>query len=377
MAANKNIAFLFGAGISIPAGYPSTTEISDQIFDGYKMVRIPSGYIMRDDWQNFQTDQLEYVSRVVQFIKKLKCQFCKFYEDYYHKVNYEDIYYLIDQINQNESGNLENPISDHFRNFIIENWSNLFESITDYIKVDMSTLTREALNYIEDTISILLDIEPKDTSHLTLLNEVDKDKEIELVHIFTLNHDKLIETHLSKNKLSFSEGFVLDSDNERVWDPKSFNERFRIYKLHGSLNWYQTREDSGYSSRVIQNTEVIRDSGNRLLLLIGTHNKLNEYSRGVAFELQHLFYDSLENTDRVIISGYSFGDQGINTRLINWIFKSQQRKIILIHPDPEKLRMNTRGAINLSWDELMRADALRIIPNYIEDVTWSDIKNLL
>ena len=53
------------------------------------------------------------------------------------------------KINQNESGNLENPIADHFRTFIIKNWSDLFESITDYIKIDMSTLTREAKNYIE------------------------------------------------------------------------------------------------------------------------------------------------------------------------------------------------------------------------------------
>jgi len=36
---SKNIAFLFGAGVSIPSGFPKTDELTDEILAGKKSCR--------------------------------------------------------------------------------------------------------------------------------------------------------------------------------------------------------------------------------------------------------------------------------------------------------------------------------------------------
>ena len=62
------------------------------------------------------------------------------------------------------------------------------------------------------------------------------------------------------------------------------------------------------------------------LLLIGTFNKVAEYSRGIFLDLHHRFRSTLREADRLVVCGYSFGDKGINTAVIEWYYAKRGRR---------------------------------------------------
>ena len=42
---------------------------------------------------------------------------------------------------------------------------------------------------------------------------------------------------------------------------------------------------------------------------------------------------------------------GINTEIIEWFFSKPDRSLVIIHPDPENLFENARGAIRKYWEK--------------------------
>jgi len=78
--------------------------------------------------------------------------------------------------------------------------------------------------------------------------------------------------------------------------------------------------------------------------------------------------------NNLVICGYSFGDSGINTKIINWIYSSSENKIIVIHPNPVKLNNDSRGAISKHWDEWVKKGKLKIVDKKIQETCWNDIK---
>jgi hypothetical protein len=221
-----------------------------------------------------------------------------------------------------------------------------------------------------------LNREPSNLNHLNFINQLLKENNSIKLNIFTLNHDKIIEKYLEHNKILYSDGFKLSDNDMLVWNPNNYISNICLFKLHGSINWYYNHGDTPYEDNICIFTDNLRNA-DCPLILIGTFNKLQQYTRGNYFELQYLFQERLQKTNILIISGYSFGDQGINSRIIYWLFKSVKNKIIVIHPEPEKLKKNARPAISNQWNYLIKNNALQVIPKMIQHVTWEDIKEKL
>jgi len=59
-----------------------------------------SGYFLTD----------EYIPRVKVFLIRIKAEIDAYYSEYSHWTNYEDIYYLVSQITDNEDGEYDNPV---------------------------------------------------------------------------------------------------------------------------------------------------------------------------------------------------------------------------------------------------------------------------
>lgn len=87
------------------------------------------------------------------------------------------------------------------------------------------------------------------------------------------------------------------------------------------------------------------------------------YLNHVFLELHYRFHRALGETTRLIVSGYGFGDKGINNRVIDWMCSpssNSARKMILIDPRSlDDLQQTARGAV---------AGKLR---------EWRDSKNLV
>lgn len=115
----------------------------------------------------------------------------------------------------------------------------------------------------------------------------------------------------------------------------------------------------------------------RPLFLVGTFNKLGDYSQELFSELLNSLRTFLSAADRVAVCGYSFGDKGINAVLINWLYGSRHRKLVVIHRDPHGIHAAARGAIANKWNDWKDFGCLRVIEKCIEDLDVDEIESCL
>ena len=109
--------------------------------------------------------------------------------------------------------------------------------------------------------------------------------------------------------------------------------------------------------------------------MIGTFNKISEYSGGIFRDLHYQCRLTLRNSDRLVICGYGFGDKGINSEILKWFFAKRGRRFLIIHPDPENLISNARGAIRKYWEEpgqVSLKEATTLIPKRLEEVATEE-----
>ena len=319
--------------------------------------------------------QNEYVNRVRKLFELIKKHIGEHYSFKHRDLNYEDYYYIVDSLHQDENMNFENPAVTFYSDYLINSHSDLFDPIDEqHSKIRLIDLCSKAKEYIQDIVSFNLSKEPSALNHLNFLKNVYDEKSTDNIYIFTLNHDTIIEAFLEVNDLNYSDGFRKENEDVKYWDKSYFNKKISLLKLHGSVNWHYESSEDCYDDHVCIYSDCVRGA-DRPLLQIGSFNKIIQYNRGISFQLQCLFSKFLENVKVLIISGYSFGDQGVNNRIIDWFCGSRENKIVVIHLDPDSLKSKARLAIARGWDRWLKSKSLIIIEKYIEDVTWENIKS--
>lgn len=399
---HKKIAFLLGSGVSIPAEMPSTSNITERVLSGEGVMRHTDGnYYFDTPLYAHMGIPDEYVPRVVIFLNRLKIEIDLYYLYQTGRIaNYEDLYYVASQIKDSESGEYDNPAVQPFIDKILPEIQPLLQGTENgsVHEWQLLTLAMEATHYISDVVWHLLYKEPSRTDRLNCLIDACKDDQMSRVDIFTLNHDTVIERCLSQAGVQVNDqvtdGFGKPLNNVRYWEPDLFeNESFkvRLLKLHGSVNWFRFRPNSGGWSNEsigippdwdIWHTKSPQGQlqwpiDGRPMFLAGTFNKMFQYTSGIYADLYCHFYRSLPHSQRLVVSGYGFGDKGINTRIAEWIYSAPDRRILLIHPEPENLKRSARGAISNKWDEWIDQRTLNILPKRIEDTSWDEIRDRL
>ncbi|MDA3813374.1 MAG: hypothetical protein PF570_03885, partial [Candidatus Cloacimonetes bacterium] len=126
-----------------------------------------------------------------------------------------------------------------------------------------------------------------------------------------------------------------------------------------------------------ENDEFVNYLWNKSIILTGTFNKLIDYNSGIFSDLFCLFSSKLDQIETLIISGYGFGDVGINTKIIEWYYKNSKTKIILIHKNSDGLKEKARGAISNKWINWIQEGRLLIINKWFEEVTFDELHKLL
>ena len=352
-----NVAILLGAGASIPAGYPSTQCITDQVLTGQGVTRHSSS-TYEIGGGDPPTGRTLAANKMTQFIKTEI--------EYYvnnilnRSVNYEDLSYTAQQIWDELMGELDDPLlfksTKKIRNqaaFIVnETASATYDRLSSF-----DSLISETCNYVSDIVWRMLARDASCLSHLDFINHIHKSSTI--TNISTLSHDTHIETFLEQSNIPFSDGFLEPETDVRFWGNKfSPDSKIPFLKLHGSVNWFYFAPQNENASEQRLGIPLhydhhhtrtrngdYRDSSFRPELLIGTFNKIQKYSTGVYLDLCYKFRETLRKTDKLVICGYSFGDKGINSELLYWFYEQQNRQFIIIHPDPTELRKGARPAI--------------------------------
>jgi hypothetical protein len=390
------LAFLLGSGISISAGIPSTLDITKQVLSGEGVRRNnDETYCFGPPLYAHVGIPDEYVPRIAIFLNRLKIEIDLYYLYQIGRfVNYEDIYYLVEQVHDSELRDYDNPAVQPFIDKILPDIRPLLRArkIIPKLKWQLHELANESMNYIVDIVWHMLNKEPSQVDHLNSLREACMDSQVTYIDIFTLNHDIVIERCLSQNGVQVIDGFDEPLNEVRYWNPGKFEDdssKVRLFKLHGSLNWFWFRRVNGNSYNIILGIPLGRDiqhtndpqgkmqilHDGRPLLLAGTFNKMLRYTSGIYAHLHYQFFRSLYKNQQLVVCGYSFNDRGINNQIVDWMYSSSDNRIVIIHPEPERLKSASR--ISKYWDEWTQQDRLIIIPKSIEKTSWGDIKNIV
>ena len=350
----NNLIVILGAGFSKPAGLPLASEINAR-FDRNqvgKLLRISSGEWFWIDGKdsNFQYSTslggvpLSYSYILNEIIFNYKERFGSFI-DYEHFYNW--FLEIIKQGDWQKSIRKKAKETHFASNESLFNTEEAKESFSFIYDEQSSRKIQEILNYlIADLLSVNNSmIENSIHEYESFLNTIFKYDEVK---IFTLNHDVLLERLISNSRRSFSRGFSYDNsdvfyeENPLPVFTNNFNDKIKIYKLHGSVdffrfqhfehgggvfwqptsnyNYFTTRgyRSKHYAIRVNPMTkEVIQDMNFDVSpkFITGT-NKEEIIKNDLMFDQLYIEYENcIASAKKVLISGYSFSDIHVNSEL--------------------------------------------------------------
>ncbi len=379
------ITFLLGAGSSQAAGFPSTKNLTEKTVSGRGVSRNGDGsyYVGEDDGPPNGVLRL-----VTSMVRRLHAEAVRYYSGTAGRpTNYEDIYYLASQVRDELSGDLENPA---IRGFVSELRADMSPLVADasarvedgrweqHMPVDLEGLLKEVCLYIAGIVSqSLISHRSASESKPSVIASVCKSADVS--SISTVCHDTHLEEFLESEGVELVDGFS-DSDRSVPHWTGGFSSDVKtpFLKLHGSVNWFRYTDRSirrvpplCYPQRLADAESHYAEDG-RPLLLIGTFNKMADYSSGVFLELHYRFRATLRESSKLVVCGYSFGDKGINEEIVGWIEGGKGRLLVVIHPDPSSLVASARGAIRNGWEEWNRRGVIRLIEKRLEFVTMDD-----
>ena len=385
-------AILLGAGSSLPAGYPSTRCLTNLVLSG-------NGFKRQGDC----TYSREGAALHCSIDRLANCMVRRLHAEAEHyfsarnerPANYEDLFYLAKQVHDEAMGQMENPAVYPFITKLraemsplveAENAENEDPNKTSYPNIpdEFDKLLAETCNYISDIVWRSLCCKPPSTNHLKIFVEACGIGNV--TGIATLCHDTHVETHLRTKGIVLADGFSDEETVGRYWNRDLFsNNKIPFLKLHGSVDWFRFRphlvppcdENSPWFYERIGISLKGDKVDGRPLLLIGKFNKPTEYSQGIFLDLHHRFRSTLREADWLVVCGYSFGDKGINTAILEWYYAKRGRRLLIIHPDRDELVSNARAAIRNKWDEWEDRDAIEFMASPLEEVDVDEFLRII
>ena len=374
--------FLLGSGVSIPGEFPSTAEITAQVYEGQNVIRHTDGrYYLADHPSDFEQNLTEpYLSSVQLLLQSIKNLMLKYKKQ--EPIDYEILYYFIQQLNAFESDELLNmalyPFMDQVKRCM---------QVPNSESPGFIDVFGEAEKYIRHTVWRKLSRSVAKHQHLGFLSEAIKDQNV-TINVATLNHDLLIETHLTQKKIDFCDGFGSPINGVRYWGNR-FEDKNNLLKVHGSINWFSLRPDNGdgfdekigivLDGDIDHPRSTIGDLMRSMpekepQILVGTFNKIYEYTESIFSDIYYEFRTLLSRSQCLVVSGYGFRDKGVNAAILEWLYKDRGHKIILIHRDVDKLmRMDARMAFRKAYTGTASRSFVEI-PKFIVDTSWDEIK---
>lgn len=144
------------------------------------------------------------------------------------------------------------------------------------------------------------------------------------VEIFTTNYDLMFEEAMEENSVPYFDGFIgsvnpffspeaVEADNiknhQEFKPPRSWT---RLWKLHGSVNWFLKNDQASNKKKVVRGSGNIECSGQELMIFPSREKYLE--SRKLPFiTFQDRLRKFLSSGEVVLfITGYSFFDEHLN-----------------------------------------------------------------
>lgn len=137
------------------------------------------------------------------------------------------------------------------------------------------------------------------------------------VELFTTNYDLLMEQSLEDLEIPYFDGFV--GSRRSFFDLRAVEDNLipkhwsRLWKIHGSINWYQEKIEN--EKKVYRSSEIKEDASH---LIYPSHLKYEE-SRKMPYLalIDQLNRFIRKKSSFLILSGYSFNDGHLNDTIVN------------------------------------------------------------
>ncbi len=320
----------------------------------------------------------------------------RYAHEFGHITNYEDIYFIANQIREDLLDELDNPALQPLIQKLIVEFLLMEARDSHKLKNQIEKLTTAATEYIRSHIAKALTVRPIKFEHLDFIVEAIQDVGEKNIILMTLNHDTLIEVQLNAHNICFVDGFTKTHARKiRTWQPSSFvnaGQSVRLLKLHGGCNWYRFRPEKAAPwfedyIGIPTSKAAIKDEQERRhcnldpspMFLIGTFNKLISYTDPVYLEIYHQAFLALRDADVLIVIGYGFGDKGINKLVLDWIYRFQNRQLVVVDKHANTLWQYARGAISQKRLELLETKRLILLQRDLNKhkLQWKEVINAL
>jgi hypothetical protein len=367
----KHLTVILGAGFSANAGMPTASTIAERfnrdLREKFLSASSSEWYWIDDKDETFiHNGKLNYDYIAYSYVFNELVQ--SYISDRGSFIYYEDFYqFIIDNFKNSEW--VEKLFESAKQSILNDKPYFLEEKNKEYYESYLFAFTHKQFQKVSDILNYLigdiLSVIPKNDEELMEIYQgfIEHLSQFENVDIFTLNHDLLLERVLELNGLKYSKGFNIEespishNDLPIPFFNNNFNEKIKIHKLHGSLDFFQFRHyikseglflqptgeydyfmTTNYSTkhnsiRINPETkEVLQDYNPDILpkFITGTR-KLDTIENDILFK--QLFQNLqivVESSENLFISGYSFSDEHLNE-----IIKSKAFNFINQNPSTE------------------------------------------
>ena len=297
---SSQVIFFLGAGASVAAGVPTTYDFVDQFIDHLGI---------SDPGRR---------SKIKEIVDILNC---------WRPTTRVDIELLLETLTK-----LKDKDSEPMLQFCINgnlklegDFEDLIKDLKDFIK-SKTMVQAEMIDYLRDLRGFIIDA--KNRANPTPLD------------IISLNYDTCIEQFCNIHEMSYQDGFDI------YWNLKTFDRDdadIRLYKLHGSILWYQSDRGNFIKLPIMSNDSKIqlfsREYAENLMLYPMQKwdyaEPLLELMVRIKGLLQSRIYDpngESESLKFLIAVGYSFRDDHI--KKIVWDAARRNTKLYVIIVDP-------------------------------------------
>jgi len=303
---DKELCFFLGAGASSAFGYPTTVEFLDNLegaIPHYGFFEEIVDFIKKDNKE--QPD----IEKVIWQLEDMK--------EYLESGNEEKWFknkYLL------KSGNFKRLEKNQVRNSLNQEFTTLsknIDAINDKMKEQVyRTYWEEPEGEYEDYKKV----------YRELFKMCDNKK----FDIFTTNYDISLDNLFLENEDElhlYSDGFVGDLRSVRFENNFSNEIKYKVYKLHGSVNWRRNPNDSKKISR-LDHLAFTKLSDHPMLFPGSKYS--DEYPFNVLYD--HL-KEKLDNGEYFIFIGFSFRDDDLNIIFKKALESNSKLRYIIWNPN--------------------------------------------
>lgn len=387
--------WLLGAGSSVAAGMPSTGAISTRVLDCKDVILDTQGRYRFGSPYGARAYSEDWVRGIRAALLEAKVLIDSYYSEVDRATSYEDLAYLLGQVEDTGTREYDNPAVQPLVTLLEPKLRASLDSLRLARDVPLWQLAAEAVSYIKDAVSHLLERPSGDLSALAVIVDCCRvQAPTAPVRLFTLNHDTVLEAALHEAGIGIQDGFSLPDGDVRYWVPLALqadDPGVYLHKLHGSVSWRRVRPFGRESDPASERIGILSGEGNRWpndsrgqrldvpdggrsWLLVGTFNKMLEYTNGIYLAMLCRFVEALSRSDRLVVCGYGFGDKGINRILIDWMLRDSDNRLVVIDPGLKDLTRRARGAVAHAWPFWQESQRLKELEKGLETVAWAEVE---